>query len=349
MVLTVGTRYYDIKDFASGSDVGSFGCQINGPYSAGIPPNPCTPPVASGSNLNALNESKTYTGFKSRANLTWHVTDDAMVYYTWSQGFRPGGFNISPPTITPSSPIYGLFFPPLAFGPDVLINNEVGWKTGWLNHRVQWNGAIYQEDWKDTQLTIYDPGVTGAAPFTTNGPNYRVRGLETSVAARITSALTVTTSAAWNQSEVVKTLSLVDPKTGQPIEIANPFGALGSPLAQSPPFQGNIRARYEFPINQYLGFCQVGASHKGGSYATTNRLSTTLQGASVAFYDPGFTTYDASAGISKGAWNVSLYGENLTDERATLFSSYAEYAKTNTINRPRTLGLRFSYKFTENE
>jgi hypothetical protein len=169
------------------------------------------------------------------------------------------------------------------------------------------------------------------------------------VSARITSALTVTTSAAWNRSEVVKTLSLVNPTTGQPIEIANPFGALGSPLAQSPPFQGNIRARYEFPINEYLAFLQAGASHKGGSYATTNRLTTTLQGASVAFYDPAFTTYDASAGISKGAWSVSMYGENLTDERATLFSSYALYVKMNTINRPRTLGLRFSYKFTENK
>ncbi len=29
----------------------------------------------------------------SRANLTWHITPDHMVYYTFSQGFRPGGFN----------------------------------------------------------------------------------------------------------------------------------------------------------------------------------------------------------------------------------------------------------------
>ena len=29
----------------------------------------------------------------SWANLTWHITPDVMAYYTWSQGFRPGGFN----------------------------------------------------------------------------------------------------------------------------------------------------------------------------------------------------------------------------------------------------------------
>jgi outer membrane receptor protein involved in Fe transport len=40
-----------------------------------------------------INLSQTESGFRSRANLTWHVTPDAMVYYTFSQGFRPGGFN----------------------------------------------------------------------------------------------------------------------------------------------------------------------------------------------------------------------------------------------------------------
>ena len=44
-------------------------------------------------NLNAQNLRDTESGFKSRANLTWHVTPDIMVYYTFSQGFRPGGFN----------------------------------------------------------------------------------------------------------------------------------------------------------------------------------------------------------------------------------------------------------------
>ena len=86
---------------------------------------------------------------------------------------------------------------------------------------------------------------------------------------------------------------------------------------------------------------------QGGSYASTDQLTKTLQGQSVVYYDPGFTTYDASTGISKGAWTVQLYGQNLTDERAKLFSSYNPFVKAVTVNRPRTLGLRFSYKFTE--
>jgi iron complex outermembrane receptor protein len=47
-----------------------------------------------GTNLNVASyNNSTYHGFRSRANLSWHVTDDILLYYTWSQGFRPGGFN----------------------------------------------------------------------------------------------------------------------------------------------------------------------------------------------------------------------------------------------------------------
>jgi outer membrane receptor protein involved in Fe transport len=353
LTLTGGTRYYDIEDFEKGSNVGSFGCEINGPYNGAVPPNPCVSTPATGvlsnlNNLDAKHLDKTYKGWKSRGNLTWHVLPDALVYYTWSQGFRPGGFNRAQSVIKPGSPIYGLFVPPLAYDPDTLTNNEIGWKTEWLEHRVQFNGAVYQEDWKGTQIAIFDPGVTGNLIFTTNGPNYRVRGVETSFIVRPLPGLTVTANGAWNSSEVVKTLNLRNPATGEPINIVNPFGELGSPLAQSPPFAGSIRVRYEVPIADYMAFAQVGANHQGGSYASTDRLTKTLQGESVAFYDPGFTTYDASVGVSKDDWTVQVYGQNLTDVHANLYSSYNDFIKAETVNRPRVIGLHISYHFKQN-
>ena len=345
LTLTGGTRYYHMGTFELGSNVGSFGCEIYGPYNGGVPTYPCTIPQTNGNDLNAKNLNKTYKGFRSRANLSWHITPDILVYYTWSQGFRPGGFNRAQSIIKPSSPIYGLFTPPLAYAPDTLTNNEIGWKTEWLDHRIQWNAAVYREDWKNTQIGIFDPGVTGNLTFVTNGPDYRVKGFETNFVAVIVRGLTVSAGASWNSGEVVKTLSLVNPQTGQPIDIANPFGALGAPLAQSPPFMGNIRFRYEFPLGEYGAFAQIGAQHQAHSYASTDQLTKTLQGGTTAFDDPPFTTYDASAGISKDAWDVQFYAENFTDTRANLFSFYREYVKAVDINRPRTLGLRFSYKF----
>ena len=342
LTLTVGTRYYNIADFELGSKVGSYGCRPGGIYSGVTVPDPCLDGY-SAKNLDALGLETTYTGFKSRANLSWKVTDDALLYYTWSQGFRPGGFNRGNNNISPTSPVYGVFTVPISYAPDTLTNNELGWKTQWFDHRLQFNGAIYQEDWKNVQISLFDPGVFGNLVFTTNGPNYRVRGAETELVARVTHALTVNGSASWNSSSLVNEPVLIG-TNGQPLPV-NPYGATGSPLAQSPPFQANLRLRYEFAVNDYQAFWQIGGTHQAHSYATTDRFTLDLQGNSVAYDQPGFSTYDASMGVAKDAWAAQIYGQNLTDTRADLFTNYSQYVKSVTINRPRTLGLRFSYKF----
>jgi len=49
--------------------------------------------------------------------------------------------------------------------------------------------------------------------------------------------------------------------------------------------------------------------------------------------------------VGKNAWLVQVYAENLTDTRAELYANYAQWYKAITVSRPRTIGLRFSYKF----
>ena len=323
LTITAGTRYYRFDDSEVGSAVGSFGC-----YEAGAPP--C---LASALNLNAENLRTTYTGVRSRGNLTWKITPDAMVYYTWSQGFRPGGFNRS----SHYSSLIN-YATPLAFAPDTLTNNEFGWKTEWLDHRFQFNTAIYQENWKNVQDTFFDPtAALGNLAFETNGPNYRVRGVETQIIARVIRGLTVTGAASWNSSSQSNSEFLTS-VSGQPItSIPNPYGAPGSTLAESPPFQGNLRIRYEFDWGVYHPFVQVGGQHEAHSHSATGYVQNYDQAA--------YSTYDAFAGVSKDDWTAQLYCENLTDTRADMFTSNSQQVKAITVNRPRTAGLKFSYKF----
>ena len=105
------------------------------------------------------------------------------MYYTWSQGFRPGAFNRNSGCYIGNAEGIPLYCSPLAFESDNLTNNEIGWKTEFFTHRLQFNGAVYQEDWKNVQVAFFDPGVLGNVGFGTNGPNYRIRGLETSIIA----------------------------------------------------------------------------------------------------------------------------------------------------------------------
>jgi iron complex outermembrane recepter protein len=365
LTLTVGTRYSRNNTWEVGSTVGSFGCQLIFSPNA---PNPCVNEknFHDFTNLNAEHLDRTFSGFRSRANLSWKVTEDALLYYTWSQGFRAGGFNRSA-VICPCSPltsghypwqaqalVHGSWEAPLAIAPDTLTNNELGWKTMWLDRRIQWNGAIYQENWNHAQVSLSGPGFLTLALFV-NGGNYRVRGVETSFVARVTTGLSVEAGGAWNQSKLVKEATFLW-ADGTPIDfsalpnfsgeiIPKPGGLLGSSLAGAPSFQGNIRARYEIDFNGYNAFAQIGAVHQSQSLATTDRATLDLQGHSTTYDLSPFTTYDAALGVGKDAWLVQLYAENLTDKRAQLFANYSQYYKGITVNRPRTIGLRFNYKF----
>ncbi len=61
-------------------------------------------PISNGTNMDSLGFNKTYKGFKSRVNLSYRLTDEALVYATWSQGFRSGGFN-RPNAVESGSPL----------------------------------------------------------------------------------------------------------------------------------------------------------------------------------------------------------------------------------------------------
>jgi outer membrane receptor protein involved in Fe transport len=336
LTVTVGTRYYRIDTTAVGSSVSSFDC-----YAAGPPP--CTTNAPVSNDLSAQNLNITYKGFKSRGNISWRPMEDVLLYYTWSQGFRPGGFNrgshFADHSVNTVNNYAFTFQTPSAYGPDTLVNNEIGWKTQWFDRRLEFNGAVYQEDWKDVQVQIFQSCCYGNLSFVVNGPNYRVRGVETEVVGRPTHELTVTGAASWNSSNLTNAPFLLQPN-GQPIIIpgeGSPYGTPGSPLAQSPPFQASLRARYDFSIQEYKAFWQIGGSHQAHSYSATGNIQT---------YDQaGFTTYDASLGTGKEAWTAQLYMQNLTNTRANLFENGNQFITAETINRPRTGGVRFSYKF----
>ena len=84
----------------------------------------CLHLVFCGTNFNlASYNNSSYHGFKSRANLSWHVTDDVLLYYTWSQGFRPGGFNRGSKFTQKDATGAYQYQTPTNYAPDTLTNN----------------------------------------------------------------------------------------------------------------------------------------------------------------------------------------------------------------------------------
>jgi len=360
LTLTLGTRHFRFSNSQVGSLTQGFTC-----FEQGTPPHGC---LSDSFNFDASNLRSTESGFRSRGNLTWHVTPDVMLYYTYSQGFRPGSFNQNGGSLHAYGPDgQQQFVVPKGYTSDSLTNNEIGWKTEWFDHRLQWNGAVYRENWNNVQVSFLDPGVAGNVTFDTNGQNFMVRGLETSVLALITRGLTLQGSASWNHSEQTNSPALIDGNPlsvnfGKPITetcnsagasctpVVNPFGPIGAPSASSPPLQFSLRARYEFTLGDYQTFVQASAAHSGHSFtqaganptiAAMGFVSTTR----LRFEDPAFTNIDAAVGMAKDAWNAQLFAENVANAHTSLFTNADQYIVANTPMRPRVIGVKIGYSF----
>jgi outer membrane receptor protein involved in Fe transport len=349
-VLTIsgGIRHFKYDSNETGGDVGSFYCKQFTPTTYfGYCQNPY------GTNFGLRQTQVTNTGNRGRGNLTWHITPDFMLYYTYSQGFRPGSFNRSTSCHLKDPQGIPLYCIPATTEPDNVTNNEVGWKTVWLDHRLLFNGALYKENWDNAQTGFFDPqGGFGNLAFATNGPSYRVKGIELNLDARVLQGLTVQLSSAWNSTEQTNSPYLIAnnpdllknplsaPAYGQPItSVPNPYGPLGSPTAYSPPFNFNARIRYDWVLGDYGWYVMAGAQHQGHMVTATGY---------VPAYDiPPMTTYDAWAGVAKGQWQVQLYAQNLTNVNSPTEINSSQFVLAEVPPRPRVLGIRFDYHFSQ--
>jgi iron complex outermembrane receptor protein len=363
LTITGGTRHYKYDEFEQGSEY----------YSATTILNLPTGSVHPGFGINL---SKSESGFKSRANLTWHVTPDILAYYTWSQGFRPGGFNrtktlldgtikqsnVAPYNADGSEKQYAK---PVGYESDNLTNNEIGLKSEWFEHRLQVNLSGYVMDWKNAQLVLFDPVHLGNTTFVVNGPSYRVKGIEAQIVARITQELTFQGSGVWNSSEQTDAPCLVAnvvTTNGAPVgscitqvkglPYTNPYGVLGVTPPFSPPQQYNARLTYDFNAGVYKvsvtgGMSFMGsmanqpASYPDGNDPAYNPPTTTL----LRYVMPSYTVYDASIGVSKDQWNVLLSGANLGNNDASTHTQSGQFIKTEIPLRPRVVTLTFGYNF----
>jgi outer membrane receptor protein involved in Fe transport len=372
LTLTGGARYFHYEEFEEGSEYYTSTSANN------IPNGACT---AKGDCGFGINKTKTEAGTRGRGNLTWHITPDYMVYGTFSQGFRPGGFNRSTGSNTADyicasgnrndgnckSPSEPQFTKPSGYDSDSLINREVGFKGEFLDHRLQANLSGYVMDWKNVQLPLFDPTGLGNTTFVVNGPTYRIKGVELQIVSRVTEGLTVQGSASYNHSTQTDAPCLTSSPgiAGNPTPVGtcitqiksspytNPFGVLGTSPAFSPLFQFNLRARYDLVIGDYKPFVMVGANHvgtmrnepasfPGGSSSFCSPVPTTTL---CQYVMPGYTTYDASLGVAKDAWTVQLSGSNLTNSDASTNTSSGQFIESQVPLRPRVLTLGFGYKF----
>ena len=289
-----------------------------------------------GSPCTNLDKRTKKTDFIHKLNLTYKFTDDVMVYATWSRGFRPGGINRRGS------------LPP--YGPDRLDNYELGWKTSF--GPVRFNGAVYQEDWNNIQLSFLgDNGLTEVR----NAGIARIRGVEADLSYR-SGGFSLSLGGAYNDATIRRDFCAI---ANDDFDCTTPgneeLAPAGSRLPVTAKFKGNAVARYDFPISGLDGHVQFAVNHIGKRRSDLRPFQNDIVGNFGAY-----TTADFSIGVKSEDWSAELFATNLFDSRGVINSAVqcdeaiCGDADSGTANggvfydnviRPRLIGIKVSKDF----
>jgi outer membrane receptor protein involved in Fe transport len=274
--------------------------------------------------------------WNGKLGINYKITDHAMVYADWAQGFRDGGSNFGDPQACyDGDPANGIPGVPHTYNPDTLNNYEVGWKTTGMNNRWLWNGAAYYMDWKNLQALIYNALVCPSSSYNINVGDARIYGVESNVDFKLTDFLTFQAAINYTDAHVVST----DNPANQ--------AYVGERLPFSPYFSWSFNVRYDRPVMSAgtRGYVQFDMAHKGDMYngLNPNDVNTGLP----RILQPAYSIMNLRFGLTAPSdkWLAELYVTNLADKNAIIYSNTGNFDLRLTTNEPRVYGIRLSYRW----
>ena len=318
--ITGGARYHDVdvalrgssnSSFGNlgGSDINIFGVNLDQQFDG--------TQVINGVDVP---ESAEAEGVVFKGNISWTPNENTLLYFTYSEGFRPG---------LPNRPAgAGNGAVPAIVRTDEVTNYEFGWKLDLFDSSVRFNGNAFFVDISDLQTTVFDPTIN-ILLFSDNAADAEIKGIEGDVtwSPPTIPGLTVQSAFSILDAEITELV-------GASVAIAGP----GEDLAYAPSFQGNINVRYEWQYNSELtAHFQPSLVYSGSSFSDIVLLNRAQQ--------DDYITLGFSAGVRSEQWSFEFFGDNITDERAELNNNFAFARERVSINRPRTWGFRVSTEF----
>ena len=299
--------------------------------------------------------------FIPKISVKYNLNDESMIYGLYTKGYRPGGVNRS----------RGDPFFPNAYGPDIMENREIGYKSSFAQGRGRLNIIGYDMEWSEYQLEQVDPsqvpcdangnatdfGSPNVAPsvatpgvcgqpwqnLVANTGVATIQGLNVEMDYRVSERLSLGFNMEWKSAE-----------TG-----ADPTGIVeaGLQLPLSADTKGAFWMDYTWEASQFganYGFMRFQYSKQGAIW-------NNLDGGPVASSMnprqrvPGYSIADARIGLQGPDWEVSVFVNNLLDERAAYTYSGGQFLwgmgssrdgvdhhQLVYTNRPREIGIRYT-------
>jgi iron complex outermembrane recepter protein len=267
----------------------------------------------------------------------YKISERMNTYLRYSKGFKSGGWNTelvpaAVAVVNGAGAVTGYNLGIIRFRPESIENYEFGFKSELFDRKLQFNLAVFQQNYSDVQISQFVGGIAGFA--TRNAAKARSTGFEAEFAARPTRNLELSVNLGYADSKFVN----------YPDADANGTNLKGRRL-DTPKWTVTLGAQYRYPIGNNASIVA------GADYAyRSSRPGDAL--------DPnsglgGFDLLDARLGVELGdRWSVYLWGKNVFD-KDYLVSRFTDNSSSliglvqqnESYGEPRTFGIRAGLKF----
>ena len=266
-----------------------------------------------GSSTRSDNVNSKYDGSDSisKINLSYQVDNNSMLYITRSEGYRPGGANRTSQLGA-------------TYDADFLTSTEFGFKSISMDGRLRLNGAMYQMDWDDIQLGWFDSSISLLGLVDNIGKS-NSNGFEIDAKYILSDTVTVAVGYANNEAVLKEDYVL--------------RGVVEAKDGQDPPFTPDTK--YNVTVNVDTG----DTSSLQFNYVYVDEMWNDL------FYDDremqdsyGIANLSFTTQVGENS-TMQIYMDNIFDEVAQLYINSEDIQRLTTVNRPTTVGVKFSWNY----
>ncbi len=289
-----------------------------------------------------FNGSETFKEFTPRASISFKPNENHNIYFTYSRGFKGGGFDprgqtTAAPDLDGDGDIdFDDQFEFLRFAPETVDSYELGWKASLLDNRLNVSFAVFKGDYTDIQI----PGSVGVDTngdgtndsfigITSNAGDADVNGFEFEGSALVGRDF----AGDGSRFNVNWALGYVDAEYNQFID------ALGNDVADQRVFQNTPEITANMGINLGLPVASGMVDFFGSASLRSDASQFEVPN---AFLDQdGFVLLDASIVYTSddGRWSIGVHGKNLTNKRYIVAGYNFVAGGTGGVPFTPTLGL----------
>ena len=276
---------------------------------------------------------RTFKDFSPRIAVDYKISEDALVYASFSRGFKAGSFdprgaNFSSPEVEEG------------FDAETLDSYEVGLKSTWFNGRARTNIAAFYSDYKDMQIpgslpidSDGDGTNDGFVGTVTNAGKATIKGIEFEGTFLLTDNLTMQTSFNILDAEIKEWLL-------DGVNIADQRA-----VQNTPEFMSYVGLTYVMPMSNGSTISFNGNwSHKSSVVQFETPVAEIDQGP-YSLFNASIVWTSADSN-----WSLGLHGKNLgNEEYKTAGYNFPTLGLENNITTfygpPRTITATLGLKF----